>query len=281
MDKLFRGRTLVIATKHGKEKIIAPLLEQHLGVKCVVPEDFDSDQFGTFTGEIERLKDPVETARQKCEKAMAISGCDLALASEGSFGLHPSFMFVHADSEIILLMAKKHQLEFAVREISTHTNFNGAEIKSYDELQAFAETVMFPSHALILRKSRQSPEDIHKGITDTVRLKKISEDLLSRHRSLFVETDMRAMHNPTRMEVIEKTVHKLLHKLNSSCPRCTTPGFSLVESKSGLLCENCSSPTRSTLSHVLSCQSCGYQEEKLHPHGKAVEDPMYCDVCNP
>jgi hypothetical protein len=50
--QLFKGRNLVIATLHGKEKVIAPLLEHALGVKIIVPEKFDTDQYGTFSGEI-------------------------------------------------------------------------------------------------------------------------------------------------------------------------------------------------------------------------------------
>ena len=51
---LFEGRKVVIATKHKKELVIAPLLEKNLGVTCFVPDDFDSDALGTFSGEIKR-----------------------------------------------------------------------------------------------------------------------------------------------------------------------------------------------------------------------------------
>ena len=51
---MFKGRRLLIATKHQKEKVIVPLLEMELGVKCFVPEYFDPDVLGTFTGEVER-----------------------------------------------------------------------------------------------------------------------------------------------------------------------------------------------------------------------------------
>ena len=67
---MFKNRNLVIATKHGKELVIAPILEKELGVKCFLPLNFDSDELGTFTGEIEREDDPITTARKKCLKAM-------------------------------------------------------------------------------------------------------------------------------------------------------------------------------------------------------------------
>ncbi len=281
MTKLFSGRKVIIATKHQKEKVIAPLLENELGLEAQVLEGFDTDVFGTFTGEVERLYDPVETARQKCIKAMELSGCDMAIASEGSFGNHPSIIFVPADSEIVLLIDKKNELEFIVSEISTKTNFNGSEIKSYSELQTFAEHSLFPSHGLILRKSKDSKDDIFKGITTAEELKKHFDYLMEKYGSVYAETDMRAMYNPTRMEIIETAAQKLIVKIKSLCPNCQTPGFSTTEVLPGLTCENCGAPTRSTLLHILSCQSCGFKEEKMYPSGRRYEDPMYCDVCNP
>ncbi|MFM8711078.1 MAG: DUF6671 family protein, partial [Sphingomonadales bacterium] len=90
IDFLFTGRKLLIATKHKKEIVLSPLLEAALGVHCFTDDRLDTDLLGTFTGEIERLDDPLTTARKKCEQGMALTGCDLAVASEGSFGAHPS-----------------------------------------------------------------------------------------------------------------------------------------------------------------------------------------------
>jgi hypothetical protein len=103
---LFNNRKLIIATKHEKEKVIAPLLENALGVSCFVNEHFDSDILGTFTGEIERKLDPIETARQKCLMAMELTNCDLGIASEGSFGPHPSLFFVNVDDEFLIFFEK-------------------------------------------------------------------------------------------------------------------------------------------------------------------------------
>ncbi len=59
---MFNNRKLVIATKHEKQIVIAPLLEKELGVRCVVAKNFDTDVLGTFTGEVERKDDPITTA---------------------------------------------------------------------------------------------------------------------------------------------------------------------------------------------------------------------------
>jgi hypothetical protein len=145
---MFKDRKLVIATMHKKEQVLAPILENGLGVKCILPEHFNSDEWGTFSGEIERKQDPIETARQKCLKAMELSGCDLGIASEGSFGPHPSIFFVQADDEFLLLIDSKNKLEIISRELSTNTNFNSKAIQRLKGIeQAGYHSSFFPGSA--------------------------------------------------------------------------------------------------------------------------------------
>jgi hypothetical protein len=278
---MFTGRRLVIATKHEKEKVIAPLLEKALGVCCFVKEDFDTDTLGTFTGEIERKLDPIATARQKCLMAMELANCDLGIASEGSFGLHPSLFFVNADDEFLIFIDKKNNFEIIARELSMETNFNGKEIETEKDLFEFADSVKFPSHGLILRSSKEDYNQIIKGIIDASKLKEAFEELIEKSDSIYAETDMRAMYNPTRMSVIETATKKLVNKINSCCPECNVPGFGVTDVKKGLACNLCGSPTNSTLSFIYSCKKCNFKKEELHPHQKTSEDPMYCDYCNP
>mgnify|MGYP006426262079 CR=1 FL=1 len=49
-----RGPTAVLGTKHGKEQVIAPLLDEHLSVRVVVPDGFDTGRFATFTRDEDR-----------------------------------------------------------------------------------------------------------------------------------------------------------------------------------------------------------------------------------
>ncbi len=278
---MFEGRRLIIATKHQKEQVIAPLLEDALGVTCFVDESFDTDLLGTFSGEVERELDPVSTARLKCLKAMELNNCDLGVASEGSFGVHPSIFFASADDEFLIFIDRKNDLEIIARELSTETNFNGKAIKSEKDLMDFSELVKFPSHALILKKSKEVTVDIVKAITSFEVLKNTFHMLLQKHKTVFVETDMRALYNPSRMLVIEATAKKLVTKIQSSCPECQTPGFGVTDLKKGLPCDLCGSPTKSTLSLIYACQKCEHLSEELYPNNKKVEDPMYCDCCNP
>ena len=278
---MFKGRKLLIATKHQKEKVIAPVLEKILGVDCFVVENLDTDILGTFTGEVERKDDPITTARKKCLMAMEFCNCDLAIASEGSFGPHPTLFFVPADDEMLLFIDRKNDLEIIVRELSTDTNFSGSEIKTKKQLVDFAEQIKFPSHGLIIRKAKDEFTEIVKGITDWEMLKKTFRHFISAYGTAYAETDMRAMYNPTRMSVIEKATNKLADKINSPCPQCNTPGFGITEAKQGLRCILCNFPTHSTLSYIYMCKKCSFRKQEMYPNKKTTEDPMYCDRCNP
>ncbi|MBC7525600.1 MAG: hypothetical protein H7239_14340 [Flavobacterium sp.] len=278
---MFNNRKLLIATKHQKEQVIAQLFEQEFGVSCFVPDDFDTDLFGTFSGEINRKNDALTTIKNKCLRAMEEFNCDLAIASEGSFGPHPDIFLAHADDELLILIDKKNDLEIIVREISLDTNFDGKTINSNDELVEFAKKSGFPSHGLIIKKSENEKNTFYKGIQSWAELNAIASELFENNFNFYVETDMRAFYNPTRMKVIEKATHKLIEKVKSICPECKSPGFGIVEAISGLPCEWCKSPTKSTLSYRYKCQKCHFELEKKFPSNKETEDPMYCDYCNP
>jgi len=278
---MFKGRKLLIVTKHEKEKVIAPIVELELGVNCFVTNLFDTDKLGTFSGEIEREDEPITTVRKKCISAMEMIGADLAIANEGSFGPHPSFYFIPADDEFMIFIDKKNELEIIVRELSTDTNFNASAVKNEKELFEFAEKAKFPTHGLILKNKREHFTTIVKGITSEQELLENYKKLLSQNAEVYIETDMRAMYNPSRMKIIESATEKLVAKIKAACPKCNMPGFGIKNAKEGLRCELCNSPTRSTLSYVYACEKCLFEQEEKFPNGKMKEDPTYCDVCNP
>lgn len=278
---LFQDRKLVIATMHGKEAVIQPLIEDALGVECIVPSNFNTDDLGTFTGEIERTLSPLETLKKKCLDAMQLHQVDLGIANEGSFGAHPALYFIPADEELMILIDQKNDLEIVVKHISTKTNFSGKYIETFETLVEFANTIKFPKHTLILRKEQSSKDLIHKNIKDWERLTETFNQMKALFGGAFVETDMRAMNNPSRMQVIKETTEKLITKIQSTCPECDCPGFDIKEFKKGLPCEWCKRPTKSILSVIYQCEKCAYQKEAWYPKNKEQEDPQYCDYCNP
>ena len=70
--KFFEGRKAIIATKHHKEQVILPLVKEQLEIEVFVPHDYDTDKFGTFTGEIPREGNALDAVRKKCLDAMNI-----------------------------------------------------------------------------------------------------------------------------------------------------------------------------------------------------------------
>ncbi|HSV96986.1 MAG TPA: DUF6671 family protein [Spirochaetota bacterium] len=277
----FSGRKAVIATKHKKEEVIAPIFENELGLICVVPKDLDTDKLGTFSGEVEREDDPFTTLRKKCRMAIDASGINVAIANEGSFGAHPAMFFAHANDELVMLMDKENGIEIIERELSLNTNFDGKDIKSEDELIEFANKIGFPSHGIILKKGKNNYTGIIKESGTIEELTKNYHVIKNEDGTAYIETDMRAMFNPTRMKIIEQAAIKLVNKIKSFCPNCSTPGFGVEDAVKGLPCEMCGLPTRSTLKHIYRCQICNFQMGKEFPFKKQVENPQYCDFCNP
>lgn len=278
---MFKGRKLLIATKHQKETIIAPIFEKELEVICFTSDAFDTDSLGTFSGEIERKDDALTTLRNKCILASEITKTDLVLASEGSFGAHPTIFFAQANQELVMLKDFKNDIEIVAREISLETNFNGQKISNETELIDFAKRVNFPSHALILKPDENKFDEIYKGInSEKVLIEKFNK-LKNKFGFAYAETDMRALHNPTRMLVIEKATIQLIEKIKTLCPSCNTPGFDIVFSQSGLPCKMCHTPTRSTLYYLYECKKCKFNQKKMFPRDIQYEDPTYCDSCNP
>ncbi|MFM6935255.1 MAG: DUF6671 family protein [Flavobacteriales bacterium] len=281
MNSLFSGRTLLVATMHGREKVIAPVLEPFLGVKCVVPVAFDSDQFGTFSGEIQRLKSPLETLREKCRAALENTSADLILASEGSFGAHPYLPFTVANEEVLILMDLKNGLEIVAKKLSTETNFEGRWISSEEELREMMDRIDFPSHRLILKDAENHAKVILKNATDLDEIMRQFHFIKHQNERVYVETDMRAMNNPMRMRVIEQATHQLLAKIHVCCPACHAPGFDVVAHVPGLPCQVCAFPTAAILSRQFKCQKCQFEKVENRADGKKMEDPMFCPMCNP
>lgn len=279
----FKGRKLVVATMHEKERIIAPLLEKHLGVDVVVPENFDTDRFGTFTGEVKRAGTQLEAARQKARAAMASADVDLAVSSEGSFSAHPSMPFIQSNLELVLLIDQKNGYEIRGNYRTSETNMSGQYVSTAKEALEFARKIGFPEHGVIVRKNKKGRFGIHKNIHSEKMLIETVNKMLAGFsmKRIFVESDMRAHKNPTRRQAIKKATEDLIKNIASLCPKCGAPGFVVVNFEKGLKCSLCRRPTDLPLNDIYQCGVCGYKEKRLVTrHGKSV-DPQNCEYCNP
>ncbi|WP_207421539.1 DUF6671 family protein [Desertivirga brevis] len=276
---LFSGRKLVIASMHEKERVIGPMVASQLGVLPMVSKELDTDQFGTFSGEIERIYSPLDAARLKCKLAMNLTGCDLAIATEGSFFAHPELIFFPANEELVMLLDKRNNLEITESKLSINTNFDGRDCNTLQQLLGFAESIGFPECALILRNAKGSCEEVFKGIRSREILIKKFNRLMNSYGKVYAETDMRAMHNPIRMKVIAEATKAMLTRLAVTCIKCKTPGFGRTGAIHGLACANCGLATSSPKFYIYKCAKCNYQE-KLPVEAKS-ESPMHCKNCNP
>lgn len=278
---LFSNRTVFILTKHDKDKVIAPLFENELSLPCKTIRHIDTDVLGTFSGEVDRLLDPIATLREKCNLAQEMEGCELVVATEGSFGNHPSIFFASANDELIMLKDFKNDIEIVERVVSLDTNLYEACIANHQELEDFISKTKFPSHGIIIKAAKDDFVNMSKGITDYKMLLDNFNKLLPINGSCYLETDMRACFNPTRMEVIKQATERLILKIKSQCPQCDTPGYGVIQAIRGLPCKQCHSKTRSIIAHEYGCQKCDFTTKKMYPNNKEYEDPMYCDYCNP
>ena len=281
-SQIFNNRVAVLASMHKKERVIAPLLEKELGVKVKVPQ-IDTDRFGSFTREIERCGSQIEAARLKAEQALLLTGESLGIASEGSFAPHPSLPYISCNREIVILLDRENNLEIIGEELSTDTNHDRIKVRDIEQAFEFAKKIGFPEHGLIvmLNDRPKNSDEIIKGIrTEKQLIEAINYSLTKSPNGTVIETDMRAMYNPTRMKNIEKATHNLLEKLNSFCPKCSTPGFDIIQRIPGLPCEWCNTPTILTKTTIYKCQKCGFSKEKLFPNGEHA-NPSQCMYCNP
>ncbi len=69
----YAGRSLALLTLHGKERVIARVLEPGLGCSIELVTSFATYQLGTFTRVIPRSGTQREAARRKARKGMELS----------------------------------------------------------------------------------------------------------------------------------------------------------------------------------------------------------------
>lgn len=282
---MFAGAIAALGTKHGKERVIGPALTAELGIRVEVVSDIDTDRFGTFTREVPRAGTALETARSKARAAMEAHGrAHFGISSEGSFGPHPWMPFAPGGVELVLLIGGEAKLELVGLDVTMETNFASSCVTSVEEANEFAGRVSFPSHGLIvIAAPADKPEPalgMTKGIVEPADLEQAVRQALRLHGRVWLETDMRAHLNPTRMRSIERAVQKLARAALSLCPVCQRPGYVSVERLGGLPCADCGARTDKARAEVLACAGCGRREERPL-EGASYATAAECPLCNP
>lgn len=273
-----------MATQHGKERAFGPVLAERLGLELRVPEALDTDRLGTFTGEVERVDDIEQTALAKARLGLETSGLDLAVANEGAFGPHPMLPFAALGIEVAVLLDRRTGRSFFARVVEDRPRFEHVVLERGDEVDEFLARAGFPEHRLIVRSGRDALGPcLAKGVGERATLESLIARAAaeSRDGAVFLQTDMRAMHNPTRMDTLRRLAEALAERVSTPCPSCGAPGFGRTGVERGLPCEWCGGPTQLVRAETWGCDACGLREVRARPDGLTAADPGQCPACNP
>lgn len=282
-DHPFNGRRAAIATLHGKERVVGPVMKQWFGINLESTIDVDTDALGTFTGEIARSGDMLDAARAKARLAIKETGATVGIGSEGAFGPHPSVPFLASGVEVMVLIDAESDLEIVVQR-RTKTNYDSLLFRPGNDLSAFLHRIGFPTHAVIVRPGTRGDSTTPlKGIMDLSRLSSAIDksSAMSDDGSVFIQTDMRAHMNPTRMKSLGFVARLLALRMARLCPSCSAPGFALSDVLRGVPCEQCGAPTRRIRAEIHNCSKCGLQQvRRMRPETMRAA-ALWCDICNP
>ncbi len=281
----YAGLHAVLATMHGKEQAIAPVLRDRLGLTVSTAPGIDTDALGTFTGEIPRAGTIREAAIAKARLGMKATGLTIGLASEGSYGLHPQIPFIPGGVELMVLVDDTRGIVVSEHLIDDAPVFGHVFAAVGDDLTPFLDRVGFPDHALIVKPAdtKDGSRHIHKGLRDRSVLERAiaSAQRHSGDGRALIQTDMRAHKNPTRMATLGRLASALAARLGTLCPACAMPGYGLVDVETGLPCEWCGAPSLMVRQHVFGCVACAHREQRPRADGLTYADPGHCPLCNP
>ena len=280
MNRPYQRIQISLLTMHGKEKVIAPEFKKKLDAKIFLVNDFNTDELGTFTRDIPRYGNQIDAARKKARIGMDIAKTEYGIASEGVFLRDPYSGILPINQEIIIFIDSILNIEM-IGQARSGAMSQHAIVKTWDDLSKFAKLNKFPSHQLILRPDHQDHPVFAKGIEKITDLKEAFHQAmkLSKKKRVFVEHDLRAFANPTRMNNIKEATKNLILKMQSLCPKCATPGFWISRNNLGLPCALCDMPSNQIKSKIFSCLKCDYEKEEYVKDRKA--DPAKCNFCNP
>ncbi len=278
---IYAGAQIALLTQHGKQRVIAPALEDALGCRLRHVDGYDTDLLGTFTRDIPRLGTQVEAARKKARIAMELTGLPFGLGSEGAFVPDPFIGMAPWNVEVIVFIDSLRNLEIA-GIAQDRGNFRHLLTHEWPVLEAFARAAGFPHQQLVVRPRDEHDRRIRKGIHTWPDLEAaLAWAAAAAENGLaFVETDGRAHANPARMANIGLAAEDLAARLASLCPACGTPGYWQVDRVAGLPCADCGAPTRETRAWIHGCLKCAHRETRPLS-GPSHADPGRCDVCNP
>lgn len=269
---------VALLTRHHKAALIAPELAK-LGLSLVATDAYDTDQLGTFSGEVARTLSPLDCARTKARLACELTGCALGLGSEGSFGGGPFPGFVPWNDELLLLYDQRTGQEI-VAHAGMAVALNSVETDDVAQLRQH-----LAKHDAQQGWMLQGPDGWHKGLQGELAVMAAlkSSALLGSdgrlHQTVLLQPDLRAHMCPPRQAVIQQAAAQLVQRMSTHCPHCEAPDFWVNDCERGLPCSDCGFLTSQISSTIKRCSRCGHQEQQ--PVASAWADAKHCPRCNP
>ncbi|HSN30051.1 MAG TPA: DUF6671 family protein [Kofleriaceae bacterium] len=256
----------VIATRHGKEHVIAHVLAAaDFTVQAV---HIDTDRFGTFAGDVLRLLAPRDAAIAKARAALAAEPtAHLGIGSEGTFGA--------VDTELVALVHRSAPLVLVGRATGAIVR-HGEHVTSLLGAEDAAERLGFPSAGVLVMTPAR--ELVLREVEDCGDLREAVERTLVAHGAAWIEPDRRAHRDPARREVIAEAARDVLVQLRDRCEACGAPGFVICEHELGLPCEACGAATSQVAAFTRRCWACGHRAQWHAPGPAALAD---CERCHP
>jgi hypothetical protein len=281
----YRGRRIALATLHGKAAAIGPAVRRHLGADLVVPPGLDTDAFGTFAGDVPRTGTMGETALAKARAGMAASGERLGLASEGTYGPHPTVPLLTSGLELMVFVDDDRDLVVFESLVDPAPRFDRALVGPDDDLGPLLARADLPRHALVVAPHAPAAagEGIARGLRDpdAVPAAVRAAAAAGADGLAAVTTDLRAHMNPTRMATLARLADALCRRLATPCPACGAPGFGRLRAEPGLPCGLCGMPTGESVGMLSGCAACGHRALRPRADGRKEADPGSCPACNP
>jgi len=318
MIERYRGQRVAVATLHGKAEALAPALGP-LGLMLeAVP--LDTDALGTFAGDVERPGSAREVVVEKARRGMAMSGCALGIATEGSFGPDPLLGFLPRHEELLAFVDDVHGQVIVIEHFGHDTNWVSKPIAPGEDLMARLEPLLaavgLPTHAALVKPNRWLPSapraetataaetdaeagtgtapratdpapavrmPVTKGLSTAAAVLDAVERMAAASADGLarVEADLRAHMNPTRLRVIASLGEALRDRLATPCPDCGVPGFGRIHVDAGLPCELCGTPTDLVRAEVHGCSACACRVTQPRGDGRTTADAGHCPECNP
>jgi hypothetical protein len=275
------GRNAILTSKHEKLELFRPSFQSNLEISLSeIP--LDTDQLGTFSGEIERVHSPYEAALKKARMGVDATGITLGVASEGSIGADPVIPWVQCNYELALFLDSDTGL--VISESITSHEIVAATIKVRigDELEDFLQRADFPRHHLIVRAESNERSRIFKGVSDKSSLIGAIEHSAKESPTglVTIESDFRALHSPSRQLNIAKVAHRLADRVAALCPDCHLPGWGRVEYLKGVECSQCGDLNPDIIrQEILGCYGCEFRAPGIVIN--SLIDPGRCNSCNP